>query len=402
MAAKQVPEKAETMENGQRKYDLLFKGGHVIDPKNEVDGPLDVAISDGKIAAVARNIPSAQAAKVVDVSGLYVTPGLIDMHVHVYGYVNSMYPDEHALRDGVTTLVDAGGAGWKNFEAFRAKIIDRFQTRILAFLNIVGAGMLGAVEQDVSEMEPIPAAETIKRHPDVLVGVKTAHFGGPGWEAVDRAVEAGVLSDTPVMIDFSPRPARSYPDLLLKHMRPGDMHTHMYARHIPLLDEHARVNDCMREARDRGVIFDVGHGAGSFWFRVAVPALEQGFGPDSISTDLHRRSAMIPNATLTQTMSKFLNMGMPLGEVILRTTVTPAQEIHRPELGTLSVGACADVAVLEIQEGTFGFVDSGHAKLLGSRRIGCAMTVRAGQIVWDLNGLSWPEWKEAGDYAVIQ
>jgi len=390
------------MENGQRKYDLLFKGGHVIDPKNEVDGPLDVAISDGKIAAVARNIPSAQAAKVVDVSGLYVTPGLIDMHVHVYGYVNSMYPDEHALRDGVTTLVDAGGAGWKNFEAFRAKIIDRFQTRILAFLNIVGAGMLGAVEQDVSEMEPIPAAETIKRHPDVLVGVKTAHFGGSGWEAVDRAVEAGVLSDTPVMIDFSPRPARSYPDLLLKHMRPGDMHTHMYARHIPLLDEHARVNDCMREARDRGVIFDVGHGAGSFWFRVAVPALEQGFGPDSISTDLHRRSAMIPNATLTQTMSKFLNMGMPLGEVILRTTVTPAQEIHRPELGTLSVGACADVAVLEIQEGTFGFVDSGHAKLLGSRRIGCAMTVRAGQIVWDLNGLSWPEWKEAGDYAVIQ
>lgn len=390
------------MKNGQPKYDLLLKGGHVIDPANEVDAPLDVAVSDGQIAAVAQEIPSTQAGKVVDVTGLYVTPGLIDMHVHVFGYGGSMYPDEHALRDGVTTLVDAGGAGWKNFEEFKTTIIDRFNTRILAFLNIVGAGMLGAVEQDVGEMEPIPAAETIKKHPDVLIGMKTAHFGGTGWEAVDRAVEAGVLSDTPVMIDFSPRPTRSYSDLLLKHMRPGDMHTHMYAKHIPLLNEQGQVNEYMWEARDRGVIFDVGHGAGSFWFRVAVPALEQGFGPDSISTDLHRNSAMLPNATLTQTMSKFLNMGMPLDEIILRTTVTPAQEIGRPELGTLSVGACADVTVLDIKEGAFGFVDSGHAKLLGSRRIGCAMTVRAGRIAWDLDGLSWPEWKEAGDYAVIQ
>ena len=390
------------MEKENRKYELLLKGGHVIDPKNETDGPMDVAIAEKRIAAVERDIPSSQAEKVVDVTGLYVTPGLIDMHVHVYGYVGSMYPDEHALRDGVTTVVDAGGPGWKNFEEFKAAIVDRFRTRVLALLNIVGAGMLGAVEQDISEMEPIPAAETIKRHPDLLVGVKTAHFGGPGWEAVDRAVEAGVLSDTPVMIDFAPKPTRSYEDLLLKHMRPGDIHTHMYAQHIPLLDGRGRVNDYMREARDRGVIFDVGHGAGSFWFRIATPAMEQGFGPDSISTDLHRRSAMIPNATLTQTMSKFLNMGMPLGEIILRTTVTPAQEIRRPELGTLSVGVCADVAVLEVLKGAFGFVDSGHAKLRGDRRIQCALTVREGEIVWDLNGLSWPEWQDAGEYMVIR
>ena len=389
------------METSDKKYDLLLKGGHVIDPANNVDGPMDVAITEKKIASVARDIPSSRAEKVVDVTGRYVTPGLIDMHVHVYGYDGSMYPDEHALRDGVTTIVDAGGAGWKIFEEFKEKIIDRFQTRILALLNIVGAGMLGEVEQDVSEMEPAPAAEMIKRYPDILVGVKTAHFAKPGWAAVDRAVEAGTLTDTPVMIDFRPLPTRSYEDLLLKHMRPGDIHTHMYGQHIPLLDEGRRVNDYAREARSRGVIFDVGHGVGSFWFRVAVPALEQEFGPDSISTDLHRRSVMLPNATLTQTMSKFLNMGMPLQEIILRTTVTPAQEIRRPELGTLTVGACADVAVLEIPKGKFGFVDCGHAKLLGDRRIQGVLTVREGKIVWDLNGLSWPEWQDAGEYIVI-
>jgi dihydroorotase len=383
-------------------YDLLLKGGHVIDPANGIDRPMDVAIGDRMIAAVREDISPSAARKTVRVDGLYVTPGLIDIHVHVYGgYVGWLFPDTHALPNGVTTVVDTGGAGWKTFEEFKTTIIDRSTTRVLALLNIVGAGMVGAAEGDVSEMEPVPAAEMIQRYPDVMVGSKTAHFGGPGWEAVDGAVEAARLSGTMAMIDFAPKPTRSYEDLLLQHMRPGDIHTHLYAQHIPLLNEEGIVNDYVRTARERGIIFDTGHGGGSFWFRIAVPAIQQGFPPDTISTDLHKSSALIPNATMPVTMSKFLSIGMPLYEVIERSTVRPAQVIRRPALGTLSVGAEADVAVLELLEGNFGFVDSGHAKMRGTQRLQCALTVRRGEIVWDLNGLSWPDWQTAGKYLTI-
>jgi dihydroorotase len=383
-------------------YDLILKGGHVIDPANRVDAVMDVAIKDKKIAEVAKDIPAAGGRKTVPVDGHYVTPGLIDIHVHVYGgYSGWMFPDAHAFTNGVTTVVDTGGAGWKSFEDFKRTIIAQSKTRVLAFLNIVGAGMLGAVEQDVSEMDPTPCAEMIQKYPDFIVGAKTAHFGGPGWEAVDGAVRAAELSGTLAMIDFAPRPTRSYPDLILKHIRPGDIHTHVYAKHIPVLDSQKRVNDYMIQARERGVIFDLGHGAGSFWWRVAIPAIQQGFLPDTISTDLHKSSALIPNATMLNTMSKCLNMGLSLLDVILRSTVHPAKVIRRPELGTLSVGAVADVAVLQLLKGNFGFVDSGHARQQGHQKLQCAMTVRNGEIVWDLNGLSWPDWETAGEYTVI-
>lgn len=390
------------MPNEGKAYSLLLKGGHVIDPANKIDGVRDVAIREGRIARVAEGIPSSQAEKVVDVAGCCVTPGLLDIHVHVFGYAGWLFSDTHAFPNGVTTVVDTGGAGYKSFEAFRETVLPQAKTRIFALLNIVGAGMLGAVEQDVSEMKPVPAAEMIRKYPDVLIGSKTAHFQGPGWEAVDGAVEAAALSGTFAMIDFAPKPARSYKELLLRRLRPGDIHTHLYAKHIPLLDEDRKVNGYVREARDRGVLFDLGHGAGSFWFRIAVPAMKQGFWPDSISTDLHKSSALIPNATMPVTMSKMLNMRMPLQEVILRSTAEPARMIRRPELGTLSVGAEADVAAFRIEEGAFGFVDSGRAKMRGTRRLQCVLTVRAGQIVWDLNGLSWPDWETAGNYDVIR
>jgi dihydroorotase len=383
-------------------YDVLLKGGHVIDPANGVNKVLDVAVKDGKIAAVAENIPSAQGRKAVVVDGHYVTPGLIDIHVHVYGgYRGWMFPDVHAFTNGVTTVVDTGGAGWKSFEDFKRTIIDPSRARVLAFLNIVGAGMLGAVEQDVSEMDPIPCAEMIQKYSDVIVGSKTAHFDGPGWEAVDGAVKAAELSGTITMIDFWPKPTRSYQELILERMRPGDIHTHVYAKHIPVLDSQKRVCDHMFEARERGVIFDLGHGAGSFWWRVAIPAIQQGFLPDTISTDLHKSSALIPNATMITTMSKCLNMGLSLPDVIARATVHPARVIRRPELGTLSIGSVADVAVIQLQRGQFGFVDSGHARLKGNQKLECAMTIRAGEIVWDRNGLSWPDWDAAGEYGVI-
>ena len=374
--------------------DILLKGGHVIDPKNKIDDPADVAVKDGKIAALGPAL-DVQADKTVDVSGLYVTPGLIDIHLHAYGgYQGWLFPDQHNLPTGVTTVVDTGGAGWKDFEHFLESIIQPSNTRVLAFLNIVGAGMTGPPEQDTNDMVAKPCAEMIQQYPEHIVGSKSAHFGGPGWEATGGALEAARLSDTIAMIDFAPKPTRTYAEVL-ERMSPGDMHTHLYAA---LLDDNKEINDYVWAARERGVIFDTGHGGGSFWFRIAVPAMRQGFPPDTISTDLHKSSRMRANALMPITMGKFLAMGMPFQEVIYRSTQKPAEVIRRPELGHLTPGAEADIAVLELKEGDFGFVDSGGARLQGSQNLECHLTLRAGRVVWDLNGRSRPSWEESGDY----
>ncbi len=383
------------------RYDLLIQGGHVIDPANDVDGPRDVGVAEGRIAAVKPSLDPADAANVVDVAGKYVTPGLIDIHTHCFGYFAWTFPDEYAFPNGITTVVDAGGAGYRNFEQFKTTIIDRARVRLLALLNIVGGGMLGAIEQDVSEMQPEPCAERIQEYSDIVVGVKAAHHRGPGFESVDGAVKAAEMSGTFAMIDYSPHPNRTYEELIMEHMRPGDVHTHMYGWHIAQLDENKKVHDYMWRARERGVLFDVGHGAGSFWFRVVAPCMEQGFGPDTISTDVHKGSFFLPRATMPITMSKLINMGMPLVEAVERSTARPAQVISRPELGTLSVGAEADIAVFELEEGDFGFVDSGLASMRGARRLTAHMTVRAGRVVWDLNGLSAPDWETQGDYVRV-
>jgi len=387
---------------------LLLKGGHVIDGKNHINAVRDVAVADGRIAAVSPDIPAAKAAKVVDVSGLYVTPGLVDMHAHVYAGTgqrgaycgdNSVYPDGFTFRTGVTTVVDAGSSGWRNFPDFKDRVIDRSHTRVLAFLNIVGAGMAGKVEQDVEQMDPKAAAEQAMRYRDIIVGIKTAHYAGPEWTAVERAVEAGTLANIPVMVDFGTfRPERPFQDLVLKKLRPGDIYTHMYLSWVPMLDDSGRVLPYLFEARRRGVIFDVGHGGGSFLFRQAVPAMRQGFGPDSISTDLHIGSMNAGMKDMLNVMSKFLNMGMPLDEVILRSTWTPAREIKHEELGNLSVGAAADVAVLRVEEGHFGFVDTYGARLRGTRKLECELTVRNGRVVWDLNGITREDWDKLGKY----
>jgi dihydroorotase len=381
--------------------DLLLRGGHVIDPKNNVDGPADVAIDDGVIQAVGTNL-DIEAKRDVDVSGLFVTPGLIDIHVHVYGGYNGwLFPDQHSLPNGVTTVVDTGGPGWKDIDDCVETIVKPSTTRVFILVNIVGAGMIGKPEQDVTEMIPAKCAEAVRRHPEHCIGTKAAHFGGPGWESAGGAIEAARLSDSIAMIDFAPRPTRTYEELLGR-LAPGDMHTHLYASHIPLLDADRKVNDYVWKARERGVLFDCGHGAGSFWFRIAVPAMDQGFPPDTISTDLHKSSRMIPNATMPATMSKFLALGMNLQEVIYRSTQRPAEVIRHPELGHLTPGAVADVAVLDLREGEFGFVDSGRARMEGHQRLECEFTVRAGRIVWDLNGRSRPEWSGAGQYRNLE
>ena len=385
------------------KYDLLLRGGHVIDARNKISAVRDVAIAGGKIAAVAASINPADALKTVDVAGLYVTPGLVDIHTHNYtgtgerrSYAgdNSVYPDGFTLRVGVTTVADAGCAGWRNFEDFKQRVIDRSKTRILAFLNIVGNGMRGGTyEQDLTDMEAKPTADMALRFPGLIVGIKTAHYAGPEWAPVERAVEAGTLANVPVMVDFgSNKPERPVAELVTKKLRPGDIYTHVYSGLRGELDPSGHVNPGLLEGRKRGVIFDVGHGGGSFLWRIAVPAIKEGFLPDSISTDLHIGSMNAGMKDMLNVMDKFLAMGLSLDDVIARSTWNPAREIKQDGLGHLSTGAVADVAVLRLERGRFGLVDMNGARMDSTERLMCELTVLDGKVVYDLNGISRPEW----------
>ena len=266
-------------------------------------------------------------------------------------------------------MADAGCAGWRNFEDFKQKVIDRSKTRVLAFLNIVGAGMRGPKYENVlADMEPKPAAEMAMRYKGLIIGIKTAHYAGPEWTPVEHAVDAGMLANIPVMVDFGTnRPERPMSELVTKKLRPGDIYTHCYSGLRNEQDASGHVNPAMFEARKRGVIFDVGHGGGSFVWRIAVPAIKEGFLPDSISTDLHIGSMNAGMKDMLNVMSKFLVMGVSIDDVVARSTWNPAREIHHEELGNLSVGAPADVAVLKMETGDFGFTDTYGAKLRGNQ-----------------------------------
>jgi dihydroorotase len=383
-------------------YDLLIKNGHVIDPANKRNERMDVALIGRKIAKVGKDLPASKARTVIEAGEYYVTPGLIDIHTHfdAQGASLNLNPDHNALRFGVTTAVDAGSSGADNFENFKKTVIDRSQTRVLAFLNIVAAGMYGGeVEDDPKQMQVEKAAAMVKKYRDTIVGIKTAHYQPADWTAVDNAVKAAAQSGTVCMVDFHPKPGRGYRELILQHMRPGDIHTHFYGRLTPQIDDKNQVQSYMMEARKRGVLFDVGHGSGSFWFRIAVPMIQQGFLPDTISTDIHKSSVMLPRATMINVMSKFLNIGMTLEQVIERSTVNPAKAIHRPDLGTLNEGADADIAILAVENGNFAFLDSGHGKLTANKRLRAALTVRNGRVVWDEDGLSAADVSKAGPYS---
>jgi dihydroorotase len=388
-------------------YDLLLKNGHVIDPANKIDGITDVAVGGDKIARIAANIDASQGKKVLDLKGYYVTPGLIDLHAHVCGYSGAIFPDDTALLSGTTTIVDAGGPGWRSFEDCKARVIDQSRTRVLVFLNIVGHGMLGPkFEDDVEDMDPQQTAAKIKANRDVIVGIKTAHFGRPGWDAIKNAIAAGKLSDTPVMIDdkIFTNTGRTSREKLLDVMRPGDMQTHMYNdRQVEVIDRFTgKVQPYAIEARKRGVLFDLGHGAGSFLWPVASKAMAQGFAPDTISTDLHASSIMIPESDMPNCISKMMLLGMTLQDAIERSTANPARVIRRfPELGTLGEGRVADIAVFQLREGVFAFKDAWHKKRLGTKKLENVLTVRAGKLVHDAHGLGFPEWTTAGNYEVI-
>ena len=386
----------------QEIYDIVLKGGHVVDAKNNRNAQMDIAIAGARIRKIATGIPAAHARRTVSVSGYYVTPGLIDIqaHVNAVGDAHSVNPDHNTLRHGVTTVVDAGSSGYKNFERFKTEVIDRSTTRVLAFVNIVDTGMPGAaIENDPAHMNAEATAAIAKKYPRQVVGIKTAHYQPANWEAVDRAIKAAALSNTVAMIDFHPKPGRGYRELILEHMRPGDIHTHVYGRLTPQLDANKKIEGHMLAARKRGVLFDVGHGSGSLWFRIAQPAVAQGFLPDTISTDMHKRSIMIPRATLTNVMSKFIAMGMTPEQVIERVTANAARAIRRTEIGSLEEGGTADIAVLELRAGKFAYLDSGHGKLTSDKELRAVMTIRNGKVVWDSEGLSLTDWEAAGPYS---
>jgi dihydroorotase len=390
---------------GACEYEMVIRNGQVIDPANKRNGRMDVAIQNGKIAKVEPRIAAAAGCRIVDATGLYVTPGLIDIHAHVYANTGiekelagetSFVPDAIAPRTGVTTIVDAGTSGWKNFEDFRKRIIDRSKTRVLAFINIAGLGMSGSKnEQNTADMDSEGLATIAKKHKDIVVGVKTAHYGAPDWIAVERSVKAGELANIPVMVDFGThhRQARPIETLLMEKLRPGDIYTHLYSglryEQLPT----GKMNPVLWEARKRGIIFDLGHGNGSFFWTVAKAGFAEKFLPDVISTDLHLRSWMEGMKDINNVMSKFLIHGVPLEEVIRKTTVEAARAIRRTELGTLTVGAEADVAVLRVEKGRFGYLDNRKQRVMGDQRLTTEMTVRAGKVLYDLNGLASDDWK---------
>ena len=353
--------------SSQEFYDLLLKGGHVIDPKNGRNQRLDIAITAGRISRIAPSIAAVQSRSVVDVSDYQVTPGLVDLlaYVDADSTPAGVVPDHNTLRFGVTTVVDAGSSGSTTFERFKTDVIDRADVRVLAFLKV--------------DADTAAAAQVIRKHPRTIVGIRAADGTD---DAVRRAITAAESTKTIVMANATANGG----------LRPGDIGTHLYSRGAPSLDS-------LLASRKKGVLFDVGHGADGLWFRVAAPAIKQGFLPDIISTGIDRNSVMLPRATMTNVMSKFLAMGLTIEQVIERTTINPAKAIRRTDIGSLEEGGVADIAVFQVRNGRFAFLDSGHAKLTADRELRCLMTVRNGKVVWDADGLSLTDWKNAGPYS---
>lgn len=421
--------------NSTKPYSIIIKGGHVIDPKNKIDGIMDIAVTSGrqamparaavpardgraaqparaaveatpgKIAMVAKNIDSSMGDQVIDAKGMYITPGLIDIHVHAFIGTNgsaykdgplSLPPDGFTFRAGVTTVVDAGSPGWRSFPTYKKNIIDLSKTRVLAFLNIIGEGMGGGeIENNVKDIDPVKSAKVAKANKEI-VGFKVAHFEGNQWIPVDSAVKAGNLANMPVMIDFGGDGTQTLQELFEKHLRPGDIQTHTFHKGSESpVDDNAVLKSYVLPAQKRGIFFDVGHGGNGFSFKLAIPSMKQGFYPNSISSDLHTGNMNAGMKDMANIMSKFLNLGMTVQEVIERSTWNPAKIIKREELGNLSVGSEADLVIFNFKKGDFGFVDSHGFKLNGNQKIEAEVTIRSGRIVWNLNGMGYPTWDSA-------
>jgi len=375
-------------------YTLLIKNGFLIDPGSNPQDTLDLAIRDNRIVKIAKHIDPRKAKKLLDARGMIVCPGLIDIHTHVFfgpdsnreyaGGPEGLHPDNFSFKTGVTTVVDAGSSGWRNFETFKTRVIDHSKTRVLAFLNIVGAGMHGSpYEQDTTDMSSGPSAKIARQYAKDIVGFKVAHYRGTSWHPVDAAVKAGVIANIPVMIDFGEHiPPMSIQQLFEKHLRPHDIFTHCFAQlgdREPVVDPATKkIKPFVITAQQKGIVFDLGYGGISFAFSQAIPAVREDFLPNSISTDLHHGATH----DILDILSQFLAMGVDLPTVIAMTTWNPAQEIGRKELGRLQEGGIADIAILKIEEGHFQFTDHTGQTIAGKGKLQCIRTIKDGQTVY--------------------
>ena len=377
-------------------YDVLIKNGTLIDPANKINSKMDIAISGTKIAKVSKTIDESTSKLTIDAKSLIICPGLIDIHAHSFGYWESIFPDEMCLPFGTTTMLDAGGPGWKTFDTMKDEVIRKSKTRVFSLLNIVGSGMIMDGEQNVSDMDSDATSQKIKERKDMLVGVKVAHFEANSWEAVKRGKKAAEDSGTFMMVDQNPISGRNMEELLTKYMTSGDILTHVYAWGKPILDRNKKVYDYFFDARKKGILFDLGHGAGSFSFSMAKPAIDQGFLPDTISTDHHRESMLTNHSNMPNCMSKMIALGISLEDVIRKSTLTPSKILNRPDLGHIGEGSEADIAVLKIKEGNFGLIDNGltgNRKLMSSKIIENQLTIKSGKVVWDKEGISFEDYK---------
>ncbi len=377
--------------------DILIRGGRVIDPSQGISGPRDLAVSGDRITALAGNLAAYQAAQVIDARGQLVVPGLIDLHVHVYKHTPiGLEPDTLCAAGGVTTLLDAGSAGSYNFDAFRREGIDRSQTQVLALVNLSCIGLIAANLGELLDpryADPAGVVATIRGHSDVAIGVKIRagkHIigdGEQGWSNLRAAIRAARESQTWLMVHIGECPM-SIPELA-ESLAPGDCITHCFkGGSTRVTDDTGKIHPAVRAAVDRGVIFDVGHGYGSFHWDVVQAALDDDFEPTTISTDLHSMNIHGPVYDMPTTMSKFLMLGVPIERVIEMSTTRPARILNRQdELGTLRVGTVADIAILERREGRFEFTDSYQQKRIGHELLTAATTIRRGKILAGGGGL---------------
>ncbi len=373
------------------RYDLILKGGHLIDPAAGVDARRDVAFSAGRVAAVDTEIPREAGREAVDVAGAYVAPGLIDLHAHAFiaGHDLGVETDPICAASGVTTLCDAGSTGAANFAGLREYVMARAETRVLAFLHLSAIGLthLGIGEHCLLDYsDPDLAAAVAREHRDVVLGIKVREqvevVGGHGLEPLRRGIRAAEAAGLPVIVHVNNPPAE-YGEVLAL-LRPGDIVSHFFhGRGSGILDAQGRIKPAVHEARRRGVVFDVAHGRNHVNFPVVRRAFEQAFYPDTISSDLTRPGRAGVVKDLPTTLSKFLSLGMPLAEVVRAATAAPAHAIGRSgELGTLRAGAVGDAAVFTVEEGRFPYEDADRNTIEGTKRWTPRLTVRAGRVWW--------------------
>jgi dihydroorotase len=376
-------------------YDLIVKGGRVIDPSQHFDGIADIAFSKGKVVALGPDLPFDTDTPTHDAAGLIVTPGLIDLHTHVYWGGTSLGVDgeSQCLASGVTTAVDTGSAGAGNFPGFRKHVIERSDLRILAFLHVSFAGIFGysptvrvGESEEMRLMAPAQAVSVVEANRDVIVGIKVRvgrnSSGASGAAPLDIALAVADEVGLPLMAHID-HPPPSYEDVVSR-LRPGDILTHAF-RPFPNtpVNSQGAIKQVVRDARERGVLFDIGHGMGSFAFKTARAMIANGFAPDTISSDIHAFNLVSPVVDQVTTLSKFLHLGMPLPDVIAATTVNAATALRRPELGTLIPGSVGDVTLLSLEDGKFELVDTTGETIVASKRLFCRGVILDGKPRFD-------------------